>query len=229
MADCPRAAASCAGIDEVLRVEGLAYSYGKDAVWDDVSFALGAGQVAFLEGPNGAGKSTLLRCLAGWNAVERGEMLLCGERFRGTNRAQRAQIAFVPDVPAFYDDLTAAEHIRFMLSANHVPVEGSRAELLMEEFGLAAHAGHLPSSFSRGMRQKLALVLAFAIQPRLLLLDEPYGPLDRDSSVVLSRLIAEARECGAAALVSCHHDVPTLNPEVLFRLEDGSLRAVERG
>lgn len=216
-------------VNEVLSVEKLAYSYGKDMVWSDVSFALASGQVAFLEGPNGAGKSTLLRCLAGWDAVKRGELRLCGERLSGANRIQRARIAFVPDVPAFYDDLTAGEHISFMLNANRVPVEGSRAEQLMEALGLAAQVNQLPSSFSRGMRQKLALVLAFAIQPRLLLLDEPYGPLDRSSSVVLSGLIAEAREQGVAVLASCHHDVPELVPDMLLHLEDGILRTVEQG
>lgn len=229
IASLPEVAGPSALAGRALRVEGLTYRYGRDAVWSEVSFCLDAGQVAFLEGPNGAGKSTLLRCLAGWDAPERGEIQLCGERFNGANRAQRACIAFVPDVPAFYDDLTAGEHISFMLNANHIPVEGSRAEELMEAFGLAAQVGQLPSSFSRGMRQKLALVLAFALQPRLLLLDEPYGPLDRNSAVVLSGLIGEAREQGVAVLASCHHDVPALSPDALFRLEGGSLYSVSQG
>ncbi len=208
---------------DVLCAENLAYGYGKDPVWNDVSFCLKAGEVAFLEGPNGAGKSTLLRCLAGWDAPRKGEVQLCGERFTGSNRAQRSHIAFVPDIPAFYDDLTAGEHVGFMLNANHISMDGNPANRLMEAFGLARHAGQLPSSFSRGMRQKLALVLAFALQPRLLLFDEPYGPLDRASSVVLSGLITEACNGGAAALVSCHHDVPQLSPDILMRLENGCL------
>ncbi|MEA5019565.1 MAG: ABC transporter ATP-binding protein [Gordonibacter sp.] len=208
---------------DVLRAENLVYGYGKDPVWNDVSFCLKAGEVAFLEGPNGAGKSTLLRCLAGWDAPRRGEVQFCGERFTGSNRIQRSRIAFVPDVPAFYDDLTAGEHISFMLNANRLSVGESPANRLMEAFGLARHAAQLPSSFSRGMRQKLALVLAFALQPRLLLFDEPYGPLDRASSIVLSGLITEACKGGATALVSCHHDVPQLSPDILMRLEDGRL------
>ncbi len=219
---------SAADANDVLRVEELAYSYAKIEVWSEVSLCLKTGEVAFLLGPNGAGKSTLLRCLAGWDPPSSGEMELFGTRFDGTDRARRRQVSFVPDVPVFYDDLTADEHVRFVLEANRVAAGDERAKRLMDAFGLTAHGAQLPSSYSRGMRQKLALVLAFVIEPRLLLLDEPYGPLDHDASVVLSALLAEARDGGAAALVSSHHDVPGLKPDVLFRLEDGCLDMEEQ-
>lgn len=209
--------------EAVLRVEGLGYRYGKTNVFGGASFALRAGEVAFLTGPNGAGKSTLLRCLAGWDAPAEGCIELAGERFDGSNRAQRALIAFVPDVPSFYDDLTAGEHIRFVRQANRLAVADDPSEQLMARFGLDGQRDALPSSYSRGMRQKLALVLALAREPRLLLLDEPYGPLDPEASVVLSALIDQARAAGTAVLASCHHDVPNLQPDKLMRLEDGRL------
>lgn len=207
----------------VLRVEGLAYRYGKTEVFADASFSLRAGEVAFLTGPNGAGKSTLLRCLAGWDAPAVGQVELCGRRFDGSDRGQRSLLAFVPDVPSFYDDLTAGEHVRFVRQANRMSVDNDPSEQLMFLFGLDGHRDQLPSSYSRGMRQKLALVLALARMPRLLLLDEPYGPLDPDAALVLSALIEEARSAGAAVLASCHHDVPNLRPDVLLRLADERL------
>lgn len=209
--------------DSALRAHGLAYRYAKAEVWREVSFDLAAGQIAFLTGPNGAGKSTLLRCLAGWDAPADGSVELSGERFRPENRTQRGRVAFVADAPAFYDDMTAGEHLRFVLAANRVSPSDGRAEGLLEVFGLASHLDQLPSSYSRGMRQKLALVLALALRPRVLLLDEPYGPLDPQAATVLSGLLAEARNEGTAALVSCHHEVPALEPDVLLRLEDGRL------
>ncbi|MEI3230103.1 MAG: ATP-binding cassette domain-containing protein [Gordonibacter pamelaeae] len=85
-------------------------------------------------------------------------------------------------MPAFYDDLTAGEHLDFVSKANRLPAGDARAAGLVEALGLAGHRGQCPSAYSRGMRQKLALVLALAVRPRLLLLDEPYGPLDPDAS-----------------------------------------------
>lgn len=209
--------------ETVLRAEGLGYRYGKTEVFGGASFALRAGEVAFLTGPNGAGKSTLLRCLAGWDAPAEGFVELCGARFDGSDRAQRSLLAFVPDVPSFYDDLTAGEHIRFVRQANRLDAADDPSDELMARFGLDGQRDRLPSSYSRGMRQKLALVLALARAPRLLLLDEPYGPLDPDAAAVLSALVGEARDAGAAVLVSCHHDVPNLRPDKLARLEGGRL------
>lgn len=226
---CDAAAAgsgSRAAAAPALRVEGLAYRYARQEVWSDVSFALEAGSVAFLTGPNGAGKSTLLRCVAGWDAPAAGAVELAGRPFWPERLDQRRTVSFVPDVPAFYDDLTAGEHLDFVLKANRLPAGDARAAGLVEALGLAGHRGQCPSAYSRGMRQKLALVLALAVRPRLLLLDEPYGPLDPDASRVLSGLLDEARAEGAAILASCHHDVPGLEPDLLLHLEDGRLAVV---
>lgn len=124
---------------DVLYVEDLAYRYGKTEVFAGASLSLRAGEVAFLTGPNGAGKSTLLRCLAGWDAPAEGRVELCGRRFDGADRAQRSLLAFVPDVPSFYDDLTAGEHIRFVRQANRMSADDDPSERLMALFGLDGH------------------------------------------------------------------------------------------
>lgn len=131
--------------ETVLRVEGLAYRYGKTEVFGGASFALQAGEVAFLTGPNGAGKSTLLRCFAGWDAPAEGFVDLCGARFDGSDRAQRSLLAFVPDVPSFYDDLTAGEHIRFVRQANRLDAADDPSDELMARFGLDGQRDRLPS------------------------------------------------------------------------------------
>lgn len=213
-------------IPRALNVEGLSYRYGAVDVFSDVNFSLDAGTVTFLTGPNGAGKSTLFRCLAGWSAPRSGSMFIEGEPYDGVNRAQRSAIAYVPDVPTFYDDLTALEHIRFMQRANHCMPDENDADNLLDVLGLTQYRDQLPSSYSRGMRQKLALVLALCMHPRLLLLDEPYGPLDRNASITLSELFKAACVEGAAVLVSCHHDVPNLTPDQVLHLEEGQLNAV---
>ena len=206
-----------------LEARGLGFSYGDEPVWEDVSLSLEAGQVAFLVGPNGAGKSTLLRCLAGWLAPSAGAVLLDGNRFGGRRRLAPRELVYVPDVPAFYDDLTAAEHISFVLAANDARDLGPRAEELMGRLGLVGHEQALPSSYSRGMREKLACVLALMLSPRVVLLDEPHGPLDPEAARALSGELSCAARAGAAILLSCHHDVPALEPDLVVRLEGGRL------
>ena len=206
-----------------LEVRNLCFGYGDVPVWEDVSFSLVPGQVAFLTGPNGAGKSTLFRCLAGWLEPDEGEVLLDGEPFTGRSRLVPGTLAFVPDVPSFYDDLTAAEHIELVLAANRAEMARPRAERLLERFGLTGHETLLPSAYSRGMREKLALALALMLRPRVLLLDEPHGPLDRDASLVLSEELAAVAGEGTAVLLSCHHDVPGLTPDVMLSLRDATL------
>ena len=134
---------------DVLYVEDLAYRYGKTEVFAGASLSLRAGEAAFLTGPNGAGKSTLLRCLAGWDAPAEGRVELCGRRFDGADRAQRSLLAFVPDVPSFYDDLTAGEHIRFVRQANRMSADDDPSERLMALFGLDGHRDQLPSACPR--------------------------------------------------------------------------------
>ena len=210
--------------DAALEVRDLAFGYGDILVWEDVSFSLEPGQVAFLTGSNGAGKSTLFRCLAGWLEPDDGEIYVAGEPFGGRTRLSPGTLAFAPDVPSFYDDLTAAEHVELVLAANRAEDARPRAERLLERFGLTGYETLLPSAYSRGMREKLALVLALMLRPRVMLLDEPHGPLDREASLVLSEELAAAAREGSAVLLSCHHDVPGLVPDLSLALCDGQLR-----
>ena len=210
-------------MDAALQVRDLAFGYGDVPVWEGVSFSLAPGEVAFLTGPNGAGKSTLFRCLAGWLAPHEGEIRLLGSPFTGRTRLEPGTLSFVPDVPTFYDDLTAVEHLELVLAANRADGARPRAEGLLERFGLTGRETLPPSSYSRGMREKLALVLALALRPRVLLLDEPHGPLDREASLVLSEELVAAAHEGTAVLLSCHHDVPGLVPDLSLVLADGEL------
>lgn len=210
-------------MDAALQVRDLAFGCGDVPVWEGVSFSLAPGEVAFLTGPNGAGKSTLFRCLAGWLAPHEGEIRLLGSPFTGRTRLEPGTLSFVPDVPTFYDDLTAVEHLELVLAANRADAARPRAEGLLERFGLTGRETLPPSSYSRGMREKLALVLALALRPRVLLLDEPHGPLDREASLVLSEELVAAAHEGTAVLLSCHHDVPGLVPDLSLELADGEL------
>lgn len=205
----------------LFAAEDLAYSYGPVNVFSGLSFSLLPGDLAFLVGENGSGKSTLLRCLAGWARPTRGRVLLGGRLFDTADRAMRKDVAFVPDVPAFYDDMTADEHLAFVRQANRIAIEDDRSFELMGRLGLAPYGDRIPATYSRGMKLKLGLVLAMASQPKVLLLDEPYGPLDPRARRVLSELIDERLKAGAAVMLSCHHEVSGLEPDVVLRMGAG--------
>lgn len=209
--------------DPVLDVENLSFGYGKNTIWKGINLRLEAGSIAFLVGPNGAGKSSLLRCLAGWSSVRDGRILLQGQPLKGSNRLQRSAMVFVPDTPPFYDDLTAIEHLHFVLRANRRSEDEDYGQHLLDAFGLSRFGDQFPSSFSRGMREKLALTLALSLRPDLLMLDEPYGPLDREASLTLSSELNVVAKSGTAILLSCHHAIPALDPHVVFQLKDGHL------
>ena len=98
---------------------------------------------------------------------------------------------------------------------------------MLEAFGIAGFCSAYPSAFSRGMRQKLALVIALMMKPKLVLMDEPTGPLDPDARVLLGKLVQGAARDGAAVLLSCHHELPGVAPDVVYDLRDGCLREVD--
>lgn len=209
----------------LLSARGISFRYGKRVVWEDVFVDLRSGEVSILTGQNGSGKSTLLRCLGGLAEVSEGLILLCGSAFDGSRREQRGKVVFVGDVPSFYDDLTAREHLLFLERTGGRSFDAEKAGALAESFGLIPFLDQVPSSFSRGMRQKLALVMAFASKADVVLLDEPHAPLDPESSRMLSHWAKEAASGGSSVLMTCHHDLPGLSPDVHYVLEGGRLRA----
>ncbi|AEB06581.1 ABC transporter related protein [Coriobacterium glomerans PW2] len=205
----------------------LSIRYGRALVWNHVDIALYPGDIAFLVGPNGSGKTTLLKCLAGWMRPASGEIRVLGETLTGRSARLRGAISFVSDVPAFYDDLTAREHIEFLLRANREEGRRAEAEEMLEAFGLTGSCDAYPSAFSRGMREKLALVICLMTHPRLLLLDEPTGPLDPQSCELFGRYVKKAAEMGAAVLMSCHHDLPHVSADVVYELSGGHVRILD--
>ncbi|NTW28164.1 MAG: ABC transporter ATP-binding protein [Coriobacteriia bacterium] len=213
----------------VLSVRGLDYDYNGAKALSDVTFDARAGEILALIGRNGAGKSTLLRCLAGWSAPGRGEIDFLGTSLKTLERSARREIVLVTDTPPFYDDLTAREHLQFVLRANRLEDRLGTAESLLSSFGIRNSADAYPSTFSRGMRYKLALVLALSLRPKLLLLDEPFGPLDPVSSAGLWRELQTAAENGSAIVLSSHQMPEGAVPDRYVVLEEGILLAEGTG
>lgn len=188
----------------MLTVVNLSYQYGANSVLSNLSFELPDGTLAALVGRNGAGKSTLLRCLAGWTVPADGTLNIQGRSLRHREQEYRDQVILVPDTPDFYDELTARDHLQLVSQLYHVDHWQERGKTLLEQFHLFDQRLAFPFTFSRGMRYKLALCMALVVQPPLLLLDEPFGPLDSLASRLLWRHLRDYCATGKSVLFSSH-------------------------
>jgi len=185
------------------------------------------GEITVLEGPNGSGKSTLLQCLSGVLSPTTGEIRINGYDLQADEPEAKRALAFAPDVPRFYTELTAWEHLRFLANI-HGAGAGfeTRSEALLREFGLWEARDVLPHHFSRGMSLKLGLLCALIRPFRVLLLDEPTSALDLESSQLLVHRLIEVRKNGAAVMLSTHDpDLKAGLADRVLLMREGHLHA----
>lgn len=177
-----------------------------------VDLAVYPGEFVALVGPNGAGKSTLLRVAAGLLIPDQGSVTLAGHL--PLEPAARRVIGFVPEEPMFIPGLTLWAYLKGQLLAAGVTTEqgARRAEALVEAFDLVWAKGRRVSQFSRGMKQKVAIITALLGEPQLLILDEPTSALDPLAAMTLRSFLAEHKRRGGAVLISSH----LLNETVRF-------------
>ena len=162
-----------------IEVTNMTKKYGDFYALDDVSVSLPTGQLTALLGPSGGGKSTLLRIIAGLDTADTGTVAI-----EGTNATklppQKRNVGFVFQHYAVFKHMTVAKNVAFGLEIRKTPkaeVKRRVAELL-ELVHLSQFADRLPSQLSGGQRQRMALARALAVEPTVLLLDEPFGALD---------------------------------------------------
>ncbi len=190
----------------MLRIEchDVVVKYGNFTALNDLHLEVPSGQYLTLFGENGAGKSTLLRALAGWFRITSGTISINGLEWDHHERTIRQQVKLVPDTPQFYPDLTVSEHLQLVTKANRISQWESMAETYLKSFGIERNPRAYPASFSRGMQYKLALTMALVTQPNLLLLDEPYGPLDPYSQSHLATILRSLVQDGVSVVLSTH-------------------------
>jgi ABC-2 type transport system ATP-binding protein len=188
----------------MITVSGLTKAFGSTVAVNHVDLAVQPGEIVGLVGVNGAGKTTLLRMLAGILQSDEGSIGIAGHPMTSDGMEARANLAFVPDTPMLFEQLTVYEHMLFMARLYGVPDFDSRLDALLEEFELADRKHATASSLSRGMRQKVAICCAFLHEPSVLLLDEPLTGLDPLGRKRMCDAVAKRAQQGSAVLISSH-------------------------
>lgn len=195
--------------------------YGDLLALDEVTVSIKPGELVALVGSNGAGKSTFMRLAAGLLEPTRGTVTIEGEP-AGSIHA-RSRLSYIGDQPALYDDLSLDEHIDYVAQLHGLPGRPESADALLEIFGLTARSGDLPARFSRGMRQKSALVLGLIRPLSVLVIDEPFVGLDPSGQEALVDLLVGASQDGAAVLIATHQIGFLEHADRCVALQDGSV------
>ncbi|MDG2224076.1 MAG: ABC transporter ATP-binding protein [Rubripirellula sp.] len=188
----------------MIEVHGLRKLYEDHLAVDDISFALEPGQICGMVGPNGAGKTTTLRCLAGLIPATSGNLQVAGCDLSGDLLPLKQRLAYVPDDPPLFDDLTVREHLDFIGQLYRVTDHQQKSIELLRQFDLLEKYEAGATTLSRGMRQKLAVCCAYLFDPQVVLLDEPLTGLDPPGIRALLDSVRERAEAGTTVLISSH-------------------------
>lgn len=196
-----------------LTLNGLAKDYGDVTALAEIDLEIPTGESVVLIGHNGSGKSTLLSLVAGTLEPTDGEVEVFGRPPDSIETRRRR--SWLPDTPVLYDDLTVDEHLEYVVRMHGGTGDEPLLDELVERLGLAERRHDLPSQFSRGLRQKTAIAVAFCRPFSVMLIDEPFVGLDADGRATMLDLMSEAHSDGATLLVATH------DPEVIDRFERG--------
>jgi sulfate transport system ATP-binding protein len=194
-----------------IEIDKIAKSFGATAALDPVSLTIPSGALVALLGPSGSGKTTLLRILGGLEEPNQGRVLFDGEDATGL-RVQDRRAGFVFQHYALFRHMTVFENIAYGLRARPYATRPSNAEIgrrvakLLDVIQLPDIAGRYPSQLSGGQRQRVALARALAIEPRMLLLDEPFGALDAKVRKELRQGLRDIHDTTGLTTVFVTHD-----------------------
>jgi sulfate transport system ATP-binding protein len=190
-----------------IDVHAVAKQFGDFTALDGVTIEVAEGSLTALLGPSGSGKSTLLRIIAGLEQPDRGEVLIDGDDVTA-DRPQDRGIGFVFQHYAAFAHMSVHENIAFGLRIRKRPRDEvkSRVDELLALVGLTAWGGQRPAQLSGGQRQRMALARALAVEPKVLLLDEPFGALDANVRTELRRWLRRLHDEQGVTTVLVTHD-----------------------
>jgi ABC-2 type transport system ATP-binding protein len=192
--------------DTVIEAEGLTKSYGSAVAVDHISFTVGRGEIFGLLGPNGAGKTTTILMLLGLTEISGGKVSVLGFNPEREPLSVKRRVGYMPDTVGFYDQLTAADNLRYTarLIGFPKPEREKRIGEALERVGLAESADKRVGTFSRGMRQRLGLAEILMKGAQIAILDEPTSGLDPHATAELLAIIRGFKAEGVSVLLSSH-------------------------
>jgi len=192
---------------KMLEIKDFCKSYdGKTLSADHVNITVEAGDIFGFIGHNGAGKSTTIRAVVGVLEFDDGEILIDGHSVKDDPIACKQVTAYIPDNPDLYEHLTGIQYLNFISDIFHLSAAERERKIREygDEFELTASLGNLISSYSHGMKQKLAVIGALIHDPKLMVLDEPFVGLDPKASLILKNIMHRMCENGSAVFFSTH-------------------------
>jgi len=201
--------------DFVLEVKNLRKNYGKKLAVSDVSFSMKNGEVVGLLGPNGAGKTTIFYMVAGFLQPSAGIVMLDGHILNRMPMFQRARhgISYLPQEASIFRKMTVEENILAVLetrSGMSGAARRERARQLMEEFGISAIANQPGYTLSGGERRRTEIARALAMEPKFLLLDEPFTGIDPIAIHEIKKIVEKLAASGIGVLLTDHNVRDTL-------------------
>ena len=190
----------------MLEINKLTGGYVNIPVLKEVSFSVPDGQLIGLIGLNGAGKSTTINEIIGLLHPYAVEVRIDGLSLPEAPTDYRKKIGYIPETPSLYEELTLREHIETVAMAYDLDMDQVmvRVQPLLERFRLAEKLDWFPTQFSKGMKQKVMIICAYAVDPSLYIVDEPFLGLDPVAIADLIQLLADEKAKGKSILMSTH-------------------------
>ena len=190
----------------MLRINNLTKKYGEKVAVDNLTLHIQPGEIYGFIGHNGAGKTTTIKCCCGLLSFEEGEILINGHSIKTDPMTCKKELAYIPDDPILFEYLTGNEYLNFVADVFEMSEEERRRQI--ERFSnmmqLTTQLADVISSYSHGMKQKLAIIAAMIHNPKLVILDEPFVGLDPVAAFQFKELMREMCSEGTAFFFSTH-------------------------
>ncbi len=190
----------------MLQVSGLTKVFGKNTAVNHISFTMNQGEVFGFLGPNGAGKTTTVRMLSALIRPTGGSAVIAGHELGKADREIRRNVGILTESPGLYDGLSAERNLGFFAVLYDIENPAAQVEKYLRMLGLWDRRHESVGTFSKGMRQKLAIARAMLHEPKILFLDEPTSGLDPEMSRLVRSFVADLKSLGRT-IVLCTHNL----------------------